>query len=69
MRVSYDVAWNPVLGASNFYQEPYGAVLYQKNPDDRTLADAIGKIAKIKISHIYTSTIPDTESLAIGIRP
>jgi hypothetical protein len=69
MGVLNGIDWNPVLGGNNFYQEPYGAVLYQTDIKDRRLADAIEKTTKIKIAHIYPTSMPNVDSLFLGLRP
>jgi hypothetical protein len=69
MRVLYDAGWNPVLVGSYVQQEPYGAALYQTDINDRKLADAIEKATKLKVNHIYPSTIANVDSLFLGLRP
>jgi len=69
--VFHDAGWNPVFASSStFFQEPYGIVLYLKNPNDKSLAEAIEKTTNLKIDHVEASSDPTgIESLFIGIRP
>ena len=69
--VFHDAGWNPVFASSStFFQEPYAIVLYLKNPNDKSLAEAIEKTTNLKIDHVEASSDPTgIESLFIGIRP
>jgi hypothetical protein len=69
MSIFDDVGWNPVMGTSNFFQEPYGAVLYQTDVKEERLKDAIEKTTKIRISHIAQTSIPNLDSIFLGVRP
>ncbi len=66
----HDAGWNPVFATSSaFFQEPYGIVLYLKDPNDKSLKDAIEKTTSLKVDHTEVSTDPFMESMFIGIRP
>jgi hypothetical protein len=70
MGAFHDAGWNPILATGNsFYQEPYGLILYMKDVNDHSLADAIEKTTSLKVDHIEQSTDPFAESIALGIRP
>jgi hypothetical protein len=69
MRAFRAAGWEPVMGSgAMYYQQPYGAVLYQKDVNDESLAKAIEAATGLKIEHISQSTQLQ-DSLFIGIRP
>lgn len=70
MGVMHDANWNPTFSsASSFFSEPYGLVIYQKDVNDHSIADAIEKTTNLKIDHIEGSNDPTIESIFLGLRP
>ena len=71
MAAFHEAGWNPLFASSTaFFQEPYGIVLYLKDPNNKALEEAIEKTTNIKIDHVEAATDPTgVESLFIGFRP
>lgn len=70
MDIFHEAGWNPVFASNtSYYQEPFGLVLYLKDPTDKSLREAIEKSTNLKIDHVEISTDPFMESLFIGLRP
>ena len=66
----HSAGWQPLAAFSNQnYSEPVGLVLYLKDLNDRSLANAIETSTGQKIDHIETSSDPTMESLLVRIKP
>jgi hypothetical protein len=65
----HNSGWEVRGAFSGYPQEPIGLVLYQVDVNDHSLADAIQTSTGLKIERIDHTSIPDNESLFIGIRP
>lgn len=70
MGVMHEANWNPIFSSSSsFFSEPYGLVIYQKDVNDRSIADAIEKTTNLKVDHIEATNDPTIESIFLGLRP
>jgi hypothetical protein len=69
MSTLYDAGWDPAGFSGNVYVTPVGIVIYQRDPKDRSLADAIEKATKGRLQvSVKLTELPTHESLVIGMK-
>jgi hypothetical protein len=67
--VFHEIGWSPIGIFEGPYGHPIGVVLYQKDTNDRTIADAIEKGTKGRLRpEIKSTDLGPIESLLIGIK-